>query len=583
MFKRFVAYYKPHKKIFVLDMLASFLVAIIGMGYPIITRTMLNTWIPEKNLKFIIIGSSILLAVYLVRALLRYFIQYYGHVMGVHMQAEMRSDLFNKLQKLPYSYYDNHETGTILSTMTNDLFEVSELAHHGPENMLIAGFTIVGALVYLMLINWILGLILVGVVPLLFLITWHYRKQFRKSMRETRRLTAKINTRMESSVTGVRVTKAFTNENLEKAKFENCNNEYVDVRTQIFGYMGRFFSVSQFVTDFFNVVVLICGGLFIYYGVKQFDISAYSVFVISVSLFISPINQLIAFMEQLESASAGFERFIHVMDEEEETIKNGSKEMLSIEGNIEFKDVSFSYDKSNEGVLNNVSFSLEKGKTLALVGPSGGGKTTICHLIPRFYFIEQGQILIDGVDTSEYTLESLRRNIGIVQQDVFLFGGTIRENIMYGNPNATEEELIEAATKANIMEFISALPDGWDTQIGERGVRLSGGQKQRISIARIFLKNPPLLILDEATSALDNATELLIQNALTELAKGRTCIIVAHRLSTIKNADIIAVVEEGKIQEMGTHQVLLDQNGKYKELYDLQFRVDDNKVHSHEH
>ena len=573
MFKRFVAYYKPHKKIFILDMIASFLIAVIGMGYPIITRLILN----NPDFKLIIIGSCSLLGIYLVRALLRFFVQYYGHVMGVRMQAEMRSDLFNKLQKLPYSYYDNHETGTILSTMTNDLFDVSELAHHGPENMLIAGFTIIGAITYLILINWILGLVLLGVVPILFLITWHYRKQFRNSMRETRRLTAKINTRMESSVTGVRVTKAFTNESLEKSKFENCNEEYVKVRSQVFGYMGKFFSISQFITDFFNVIVLVCGGLFIYYGVHEFDVSTYSVFVISVSLFITPINQLITFMEQLESASAGFERFIHVMDEKEESDKNGNLTMNGIEGNLEFRNVSFSYNKENEGVLNNVSFSLEKGKTLALVGPSGGGKTTICHLIPRFYFINEGQILIDGVDTSEYTLESLRRNIGIVQQDVFLFGGTIRENIMYGNPNATEEELIDAATKANIMEFINALPDGWDTQIGERGVRLSGGQKQRISIARIFLKNPPLLILDEATSALDNATELLIQNALNELAKGRTCLIVAHRLSTIKNADIIAVVDDGKIQEMGTHHDLLNKNGKYKELYDLQFRVDDNK------
>ena len=578
MFKRFVAYYKPHKKILIPDLISSFLIAIIGIGYPVITRSMLNNWIPNRNITFIIIGSVSLILIYFVRALLRYFVQYYGHVMGVRMQADMRKDLFDKLQKLPYSYYDSHETGTILSTMTNDLFDVSELAHHGPENILVASFTIIGSLIYLMFINWILGVILIGVIPLLFIITWHYRKQFRNSMRETRRLTAKINSRMESSVTGIRVTKAFTNEQLEKQKFDNCNNEYVQVRGQVFGYMGRYFSISQFITDFFNVIVLVCGGLFIYYGVESFDLASYSVFVISVSLFISPINQLITFMEQLESASAGFERFIHIMDEKEETIQQGNKILDTIKGDIEFQNVSFSYNESNQNVLDDVSFKLEKGSILALVGPSGGGKTTLCHLIPRFYFLEKGKILIDGNDISEFTLQSLRKNIGIVQQDVFLFGGTIKDNIKYGNPNATDEEIYEAANKANLTEFIEALPDKWDTEIGERGVRLSGGQKQRISIARIFLKNPPLLILDEATSALDNATELLIQNALNELAKGRTCIIVAHRLSTIKNADTIAVIEDGKIKEMGSHEQLLKNNGRYKQLYDLQFRIDENRI-----
>ena len=578
MFKRFIAYYKPHKKILIPDLISSFLIAIIGIGYPVITRSMLNNWIPNRNITFIIIGSVSLILIYFVRALLRYFVQYYGHVMGVRMQADMRKDLFDKLQKLPYSYYDSHETGTILSTMTNDLFDVSELAHHGPENILVASFTIIGSLIYLMFINWILGVILIGVIPLLFIITWHYRKQFRNSMRETRRLTAKINSRMESSVTGIRVTKAFTNEQLEKQKFDNCNNEYVQVRGQVFGYMGRYFSISQFITDFFNVIVLVCGGLFIYYGVESFDLASYSVFVISVSLFISPINQLITFMEQLESASAGFERFIHIMDEKEETIQQGNKILDTIKGDIEFQNVSFSYNESNQNVLDNVSFKLEKGSILALVGPSGGGKTTLCHLIPRFYFLEKGKILIDGNDISEFTLQSLRKNIGIVQQDVFLLGGTIQDNIKYGNPNATDEERYEAANKANLTEFIEALPDKWDTEIGERGVRLSGGQKQRISIARIFLKNPPLLILDEATSALDNATELLIQNALNELAKGRTCIIVAHRLSTIKNADTIAVIEDGKIKEMGSHEQLLKNNGRYKQLYDLQFRIDENRI-----
>lgn len=578
MFKKFLSYYKPHKLLFTLDMIASFIIAVIGMGYPILTRYLLSYWIPEENLKMIIIGACSLVGIYIVRALLRYFVQYYGHIMGVKMQAEMRRDLFEKLQKLPYSYYDNHETGTVLSTMTNDLFEVSELAHHGPENVLIAGFTMIGGVVYLLFINWILGLILFGVAPLLFIVTWHFRKQFRDSMRKSRVATAKINVRLENSISGIRVTKAFTNQELEHEKFEECNQEYIDARVQAFGAMGMFFSVSQFLTDFFNVIVILVGGLLLYYGVNRFAVADYSTFIVSVSLFISPINQLIAFMESLESASSGFERFVKVLSEQEETIYSGTEILNGIEGLLEFKNVTFSYTKNGE-VLNDVSFKLEKGKTLALVGPSGGGKTSICHLIPRFYFLEEGngQILLDGEDISKYTLDSLRKNIGIVQQDVFLFGGTIKENILYGKPDATDEEVMEAARNANLLEFIESLENGWDTNIGERGARLSGGQKQRISIARIFLKNPPLLILDEATSALDNATEYLIQDALNTLAKGRTCIIVAHRLSTIKNADTIAVVQGGSIVEMGTHKELLEKHGPYSVLYELQFKLSDEK------
>jgi len=576
MFKKFLSYYKPYKTIFILDMVASFLVAAIGMGYPILTRYMLNTWIPNKEINLVIIGGVSLLAIYIVRALLRFFIQYYGHIMGVKMQATMRSDLFNKLQRLPYKYYDNNETGTILSTMTNDLFEVSELAHHGPENILVASFTILGGLIYLLIINWVLGLVLLAVVPILIFVTWYFRKQFRDSYRRTRSATAKINVRMENSISGIRVTKAFTNQQIELKKFEDCNDEYIKVRTDVFGAMGRFFSISQFITDFFNVIVILVGGLLLYFGLNQFEVADYSAFVVSISLFISPINQLLGFLEQLESGSSGFERFVKVLEEEEETIHSGSEILTHVDGKIEFSHVNFSYNESGE-VLNDVSFVLEKGKTLALVGPSGGGKTSICHLIPRFYFLKEGDgvIKIDDQDISKYTLDSLRKNIGIVQQDVFLFGGTIKENILYGKPDASEEELEEAARKANILDYINSLPDKWDTQIGERGARLSGGQKQRISIARIFLKNPPLLILDEATSALDNATEYLIQEALNDLAKGRTCIIVAHRLSTIKNADEIAVVQNGKIIEKGSHEQLLNNKGAYSVLYEIQFKLAD--------
>ena len=577
MFKRFVHYYKNHKLILTLDMLAAFLIAITGIGYPIITRIMLNEWIPANNLNNIIIGGVALVVIYLVRMGLRYFVQYYGHVMGVHMQGEMRTDLFNKLQTLPYSYFDNHETGIIMSTMTNDLFDISELAHHGPENLFIASFTAIGAITYLMFIDWILGLILLGVIPILFLLTWVFRRKFRDSMRRSKKAIASINARLESSISGIRVTKAFTNEEIEKERFEDANKDYISARRDVFSSMGKYFAVSQFVTDFFNVLILVVGGIFLYKGIGGFNYGDYSAFIVSVGLFISPINQLIMFMEQFESASAGFTRFIALIDEKSETIYNGANECEKVEGDLVFDHVSFHYQENNE-VLDDVSFHLEAGKTLALVGPSGGGKTTICHLIPRFYFLEEGHIYIDRVDISDYTLRSLREKIGIVQQDVFLFGGTIKDNILYGRPDASEEEILEAAKKANILDFINSLPNGWDTEIGERGVRLSGGQKQRLSIARLFLKNPPILILDEATSALDNTTEMLIQRSLKELAKGRTCLIVAHRLSTIKNADEIAVVSKGKIMEKGTHDELMKLNGIYSDLYRLQFKNSDETI-----
>lgn len=577
MFKRFVHYYKNHKLILFLDMTAAFLIAVTGIAYPIITRVMLNDWIPNNNLNLIIIGGASLVAIYLVRMGLRYFVQYYGHVMGVHMQGEMRTDLFNKLQTLPYSYFDNHETGVIMSTMTNDLFDISELAHHGPENLFIASFTAIGAITYLMFIDWILGLVLLGVIPIIFLLTWVFRRKFRTDMRNSKKAIANINARLESSISGIRVTKAFTNEEIERDRFEETNKDYIKARTNVFSSMGKYFAISQFVTDFFNVLVLVLGGFFLLRGINGFNPADYSALIISVSLFINPINQLIMFMEQFESASAGFARFIALIDEKSEIIYNGKSEFDTVQGDLIFDHVSFHYVENNE-VLDDVSFHLEAGKTLALVGPSGGGKTTICHLIPRFYFLEHGHIYIDNIDISDYTLRSLREKIGIVQQDVFLFGGTIKDNILYGRPSATDEEVMEAARKANILDFINTLPNGWDTEIGERGVRLSGGQKQRLSIARLFLKNPPILILDEATSALDNTTEMLIQKSLQELAKGRTCLIVAHRLSTIKNADEIAVVSKGKIMEKGSHDELIKLNGIYSDLYRLQFKNSDETI-----
>ena len=577
MIKRFAHYYKPHKKIFIMDMTASFLVAVIGMVYPIVTRYMLNDWIPEQKINLIITGGSLLLIAYLMRLGLRYFIQYYGHLMGVRMQADMRSDMFNKLQKLPYSYFDKEETGSIMSKITNDLFDISELAHHGPENIFIAGFTLICSFIYLLTINWILALILFVSVPLCFLVSVRFRLKMKEGSKKSKVAMAKINANTESSITGIRVTKAFNNSKKEKEKFEESNLEFIEARKVFFKSMGAFFSMSQFITDLFNVLILITGGIFLYKG--YISISDYTTFVVSVGMFISPINQLIQFTEQYQSGAAGFKRFIEVMDEKEERDEEDAISCTGLQGEIDFKDVSFGYNTTQD-VLNDISFKIKKGETIALVGPSGGGKTTICHLIPRFYEYEKGEILIDGIPITRFTRESLRANIGIVQQDVFLFGGSIKENIRYGKLDATEEEIEAAARRANIMEFINSLPDGWDTEIGERGVRLSGGQKQRLSIARVFLKNPPILILDEATSALDNTTEMLIQESLNELSKGRTTIVVAHRLSTVKNADEIIVISKGKIDEQGTHEELVKNTDSiYRKLYDLQFRdLDDNHI-----
>ena len=569
MLKRFVHYYKPHKKIFILDLIASFLVAAIGIGYPIITNMLMKDFIPNNNVNGIIIASIILLVIYLVRMLLRYFIQYYGHVMGVKMQAEMRKDMFDKLEKLPYSYYDNHETGKIMSRMTNDLFEISELAHHGPENIFIASITIISSFVYLMILNWILGLICFGMLPILLVISMYFRSKMKIAMTNSKIAIAKVNASIESSITGIRVTKAYTNAKTEAKKFDVYNEEFVNARSESFGAMARFFSSSQFITDAFNVLIILGGGLFIYY--KIMEVSDLTTFIVSISLFISPVHQVIQFSEQFINGTTGFKRFLEIMDEPEENEYEGSKILENVKGDISFKDVTFSYNDSKT-ILNHISFDINHGEKIALIGPTGGGKTTICHLIPRFYNITSGEIKIDNQNINDFTLESLRKNIGIVQQDVFLFNGTIKENILYGNENATDEQVIEASKKANIYEYICSLEDGFDTIVGERGVKLSGGQKQRISIARVFLKDPKILILDEATSALDNTTELLIQNSLNELSKGRTTIIVAHRLSTIKNATKILVVSNGSIIESGNHDELINKKGIYYQLYMLQFK-----------
>ena len=585
MLKKFISYYKPYKLMFLLDMLASLLIAIIGMGYPILTNKVLKEIVPnneiviDNKINFIIIFSLALLGCYLLRALLRYFVQYYGHVIGVKMQADMRRDMFNKLQKLPFSYYDEHETGKIMSRMTNDLMEVSELAHHGPENIFICGISIILSFIYLISINWIFALLILACIPFLIIITLVLRKKMNKAFTETRKSVAQINGSLESSITGIRVTKAFTNSEHELNKFEVGNKEYVKSRSIAYKAMGQFHSSTTFVTDIFNVVLLCVGGILA--ALNKIEIADYTTFVVSVSLFITPLTTLINFVEQYQNGVTGFKRFLEIMDEDVEKVNPNAIDVEVLEGDISFNNVTFEYKNKDiindldieeiKSVLKSVSFSIPKGKKVALVGPSGGGKTTICHLIPNFYKVTSGSITIDNYDINNLTFESLRKNIGIVEQDVFLFNGSIKENILYGRLDATFEEVVEAAKKANIHDYILTLENGYDTQIGERGIRLSGGQKQRLSIARVFLKNPSILILDEATSALDNTTEILIQKALDDLCVGRTTLVVAHRLSTIRNADEILVVMDGEIKESGSHDTLMSIDGEYKKLYDAQF------------
>lgn len=568
MIKRFISYYKPYKKIFALDMLASFLIACLGMLYPISTRVMLNKLIPEKNYKMIYILGGILFITYIVRMLLRYFVQYYGHIMGVKMQAQMRKEMFKKIQSLPYSYYDNHETGKIMSRMTNDLMDMSELAHHAPENFFIFGIMIVGSFIYLMTIEKSLTLIIFACVPVMIIVSVTFKNRMREAFMESRKNIAVINASLESSISGIRVTKAFNNSKIEEGKFDIGNNAFVESRRKAYKAMGQFFSSTTFITDVFNVIVLIAGGIFLFKN--KINAGDYAAFIISVNLFINPLTKVIDFTEQYQNGVTGFKRFLEIIDENPEEDSKNAKNISDIKGKIEFKNVSFSYVKEKQ-ILKDISFKISAGKKVALVGPSGEGKTTICHLIPNFYRISSGEIKIDGINIDDITLESLRNNIGIVQQDVYLFGGSIKENILYGKPDASDEEIFEAAKKANIHDYIMSLENGYDTEIGERGVKLSGGQKQRLSIARVFLKNPTILILDEATSALDNTTEIFIQKELEELSKGRTTLVVAHRLSTIKNADEIFVIQDGNIKEKGNHQELLDTKGTYYKLYSSMF------------
>lgn len=570
LFKKFIKYYKPHIGTFTADMLCSLGYSILGLGYPLLSRPILNKYIPDGNIKMVVILSIALLTAYIIRQAFNYYVSYFGHVMGVKIQAKMRSDLFTHLEKLPYSFYDNSETGQLMTRMTNDLFNVAELAHHGPENLFITSFMVVGSFVYLAFINWKLALIIFGILPFLFIVTLAVRKRMNRAFKESRQAVGAINATLENSISGIRVTKAYANAEYEQVKFEKNNRDFVVARSKSYKYFSLYSATMGFVTLFYNVVVLCAGALFCIYDSANFNYADLVTFMISINLFTQPITTLVAFFEQLQDGVTGLERYFEIMDVPVEEDKTNAYEIERFGGEIKFQNVNFSYDE-NRQILYDIDLTIPEGKTYAFVGASGGGKTTLAHLIPKFYPITNGDILIDGISINEIKNSSLRKNIGIVQQDVFLFSGTFKENIAYGNPEASEEEIIEASKKANLHDYIMSLPDGYDTEIGERGVRISGGQKQRLSIARVFVKNPSILILDEATSALDNTTEALIQQSLFELCKGRTTLVIAHRLSTIKSADKIIIINKGHICEEGTHDELLSQNGIYKQLYESQF------------
>lgn len=570
MLKRFVSYYKPHLRLFILDMISAVMISLIGLVYPIIAKNIINKYIFDETPRRLIIFSAVLLGLYLLKMLFNYIVSYYGHVVGVRMQADMRRDLFKKYESLPFSYFDNHKTGDLMSRLTNDLFDVSELAHHGPENLLLSILMLIGSFIVLVNINVTLTLIMFAIIPFIVLFMALSRTRMIRAMSASRKQMAQINVAVENSIGGVRESKSYVAEHHEIDKFNKTNKIFKKHRTEAMFALGYFHSIMEFLTDLLYLVIVFVGGLFLYK--EKLDAGEFTAFILYITLFTDPIKRIVTLFEQLQEGMTGFVRFHEIMNEKEE-IDEGRVEFSEINGNIEFSDVSFGYESAEERlVIDKLNLSIKGGKTLALVGPSGGGKSTLCNLIPRFYNIGSGKITLDGVDIRDIKLENLRKNIGIVSQNIFLFDGTVRENIAYGNLDATDEEIIEAAKKANIHDYIASLEKGYDTEVGERGIKLSGGQKQRVSIARVFLKNPKLLILDEATSALDNITEMQIQASLEELSRGRTVIVVAHRLSTVKNADEIVVIDKDGIVEKGTHEELLEKGGEYARLYQYQFR-----------
>ncbi|AJQ29461.1 ABC transporter ATP-binding protein [Pelosinus fermentans] len=570
--KKFIQYYKPYQFLFYTDMVCALTMSMIDLAFPQILNLLtkgLFTQSSDEILHGIGYVGGGLIVMYLIRYGCQYYITSWGHVMGARMESDMRQDLFDHLQRLPFSYYDKNNTGEMMSKLVSDLFDISELAHHGPENLFISILKIIGSFALLMLIHVKMTLILLCVTMIMVVFSVYQNRKLKAIFMDNRKKIANVNSRVQDSLSGIRVVKSFANEEIESEKFKSSNVEFLDSKETGYKIMGSFHAGNNFFEGLLYVTVLVFGGAFIANGTMQLtDLAVYALYI---GIFINPLDVLINFTEQFQKGYAGFKRFVDVLQTEPEIVdKEDAISLTNVRGEIAFKDVSFYYDKTTE-VLEKVTISIEAGRTIALVGPSGGGKTTLCSLLPRFYDVTEGSVTIDGKDVRDVTLKSLRSNIGIVQQDVYMFAGSVRDNISYGKPKAAEEEIIKAAKNANIHDFIMSLDYGYDTYVGERGVRLSGGQKQRLAIARVFLKNPKILILDEATSALDNESERHIQASLEQLSKDRTTIVIAHRLSTIRNADEIIVINDRGIQERGNHETLLLQDGLYAKYYNMQF------------
>lgn len=569
--KKFIKYYKPYKAVFFIDLLCATIISAIDLAFPQLLRTLTKTLFagaPGKIISALIPITIGLLVAYIIQTACRYYVTYAGHMMGARMERDMRKELFDQYEKLSFSYYDQNNSGQMMSKLVSDLFDISELAHHGPENLFISLIKIIGSFIFLFMINRMLAVPMLILVVLMLVFSYGQNKKMQETFMDNRRKIGDINSSLQDTLAGIRVVQSFANERIEQEKFNRSNENFLISKDANYRCMGSFMSGNAFFQGMMYLVTLVFGGFLIAHGrMEASDLAMYALYI---GIFISPIQILVELTEMMQKGLSGFRRFLEVVETEPDIVDAAdAKPLKNVKGNVCYEDVSFHYSDDDTPVLSHVSFEIPAGKSIALVGPSGSGKTTICSLLPRFYDVTEGRVTIDGNDVRKLTLESLRSQIGLVSQDVYLFGGSIKDNIAYGKPDATMDEIVDAAKKANIHDFIMELPDKYDTFVGERGTRLSGGQKQRISIARVFLKNPPVLILDEATSALDNESERFIQRSLEELAKERTTITIAHRLSTIRNADEILVVADCGIAERGTHEELLARDGIYARYYDM--------------